>query len=47
MIRQRELEDGRIEVTSDAGMVDIGNGPVRAIICTEAEVEYIEEASES
>lgn len=46
MIRQTQLQDGRYEVTSDSGMVDIGNGPVKKIICTEAEIEYIEEVSE-
>ena len=43
MIRIKELEDGRIEVSSDAGMVDIGEGPAVAIICTPEELEYIEE----
>ena len=43
MIKTKELEDGRIEVTSDIGMVDIGEGPATAIICTPGEVEYIEE----
>ena len=43
MIKTKELEDGRIEVSSDKGMVDIGEGPVRAIICTPGEVELVEE----
>lgn len=43
MIKTKELEDGRIEVTSDHGMVDIGAGPAKAIICTPGEVEYVEE----
>ena len=43
MIKTKKLEDGRIEVTSDRGKVDIGEGPVRAIVCTPDEVELVEE----
>lgn len=43
MIKTKKLENGLIEVTSDSGMVDIGEGPAKAIICKPEEVEYIEE----
>ena len=43
MIIKKELEDGRIEVSSDNGMVDIGSGPVKAIIVTKDEVDYVDE----
>ena len=45
MLKIKELPDGRKEVRSDRGMVDIGEGPVKAIICTEDEVELIEEVN--
>lgn len=41
MIKTKELKDGKIEVTSDKGLVDIGAGAVKKIICTPAEVEYV------
>jgi len=44
MIRTEELPDGRVKVTSTEGYVDIGAGPVKAIICTEDEVEMIRES---
>ena len=44
MIRTEDLPDGRVKVTSTKGYVDIGEGPVKAIICTKDEVELIEES---
>ena len=43
MLNIKDLPDGRKEVRSDKGMVDIGEGPVKAIICMAEEVEMIEE----
>lgn len=43
MLIIKELQNGRKAVSSDKGMVDIGEGPVRTIICTADEVELIEE----
>ena len=43
MIITKELPDGRVEVSSDRGMVNIGEGPVKKIICTKDEVEMITE----
>ena len=43
MIIKKELENGLVEVSSDRGMVDIGEGPAKKIICTKEETEYIEE----
>lgn len=43
MILKKELEDGRIEVSSDKGLVDLNGDPARKIICTEDELEYITE----
>ena len=43
MIKTEEQQDGRVKVTSTKGHVDIGEGPVKAIICTPDEVELIEE----
>ena len=44
MLKYKKLENGMIEVTSTTGSVDIGEGAVIAIICTEAEKEYITES---
>ena len=44
MIKTEKLPDGRVKVTSTEGYVDIGEGPVKAIICTKDEVELIEES---
>lgn len=44
MLKYKTLENGMIEVTSTTGLVDIGEGAVKAIICTEAEKEYVTEA---
>ena len=43
MIQIKELPDGRFEVTSDKGLVDIGCGAVKTLIVTEGEIEYVEE----
>jgi hypothetical protein len=43
MIIKKTLENGLIEVSSDSGMVDIGAGPVKAIIISEDELEYVSE----
>lgn len=43
MIKTKELENGKIEVTSDKGLVDIGEGPVKKIVCSPGEVEFVEE----
>jgi len=45
MIITKELEDGRIEVSSDKGKVDIGCGAVERIIVTKEEVQYVDEVS--
>ena len=43
MIQVKELENGLVEVTSTIGLVDIGEGGVKAIICSKDEVDYITE----
>lgn len=43
MIQTKELENGKVEVTSSTGYVNIGEGAVKKIICEKEEVEYIEE----
>lgn len=43
MLKYVTLDNGMIEVTSSTGLVDIGEGPVKAIICSEAEKEYVTE----
>ena len=46
MILKRELQDGRVEVSSDRGLVDLNGDPVKKIICTKDEVEYVTEVTE-
>lgn len=46
MLKTKKLENGLLEVTSSLGYVDIGEGAVKAIICSEAEVEFITEEKE-
>lgn len=43
MLNKKVLPSGLIEVSSDKGLVDIGNGAVKKIIASESEIEYIEE----
>ena len=45
MLIKKELPDGKIEVSSDIGMVDIGCGPVKAIIVSKDEVDLVSETS--
>ena len=47
MIKTEKLPDGRVKVTSTEGYVDIGAGPVKAIICTEDEVKLVAEAEDT
>ena len=46
MILRKELDDGRIEVRSDAGLVDISGAPAKVIICSKDELEYVTEVTE-
>lgn len=46
MILKKTLKNGLIEVTSDSGMVDIGAGPVTAIIITKDELDYVSEVTQ-
>lgn len=46
MILKKELEDGRVEVSSDKGLVDLNGDPAKKIICAAEEVEYITEVEE-
>ena len=43
MIVKNQLSDGRIEVTSTDGFVDIGSGPVKTLVVMPDEVEYVSE----
>lgn len=46
MILKKKLEDGRIEVSSDKGFVDLNGDPAKKIICTEDELKYVTEVTE-
>ena len=46
MILKKEREDGRYEVSSDTGLVDISGDPVKVIICSKDELEYVTEVAE-
>ena len=43
MIIKETLDNGLLKVTSDTKMVDIGMGPVKALVISEAELEYVTE----
>ncbi len=46
MIQIKELENGKVEVSSDKGYVDINGDPAKKIICSPEEVEYVTEVTE-
>lgn len=46
MLIIKELENGKAEVSSDKGYVDINGDPAKAIICSREEVEYVTEVTE-
>ena len=43
MIKTKELPDGKIEVSSDTAYVSIGSGPVKTLIISKDELEYVSE----
>ncbi len=45
MLVIKELENGKVEVSSDKGYVDINGDPAKKIICSREEVDYVTEVT--